>query len=324
MQGMNMEGARFMLNVADYNTAGAIHMPEFEPEILDMTRKRSIAMLRTKTRLATGHPTRYWEKTALSNTANFVDPRNLTHLLNSTPTRVERAANIKGMMNGIQFGLFDRKVTKQQGKFENLMSEDMQDMVMDLIRLQDRKFWTGAAANLMAASAEYCGVLTQIQRTATIPVGSTVRISQAIKTEVAKLAALVEYDVKPSIIFMNPMTLDILENEELNAEDKVKFYDVEVVSGIKVIGIMTAAGILPIVCDPYIPVEDATTKYNHKIVVATEDLIERQYVDTEIPEIHVLGTEISLAQKIVAVQFDTIIVKGADYGHVVITKEVAK
>lgn len=323
MKAMHVEGARFVFNTADYVGAGAIYVPVFEKEILDLTRKRGIALQRVKTKKATGHPTRYIEKVAGTNKANFVNPRNLTHGLDTVPQRVEKSALIRAIVNGITFGKFDVEVTNQQDLFNDLQAEDLQEMVNDMLRIQDEKFWTGAAENLNDAnSAEYCGVLKQITKTGTIADG--VRMVQGIKSMVAELMANKQYDVMPSAIYMNPLTLDRLEIEEMDAQDKVKFYDVEVVAGIKVRGIMTAAGILPIIADPFLPVVDKGTAYEHKIVIVSENLIERQYVTADVPRIYQLGTDASLAQKFVGVLFDTIIVKGADVGHAILTKTIAK
>jgi len=322
MNGMHMDGARFVLNAADFIGTGAIHVPVFEKEILDLTRKRGVAFQRIKAKKATGHPTRYFEKLVQTNKAGFVDPRALTHAMNSTPNRVERSANIRALVNGITFSKFDIEVTEDQGLFNDLQAEDLQEMITDMGRLQDELLWTGAAANLLdGTSAEYCGLLTQISRTGLV---GDVRMTQAIKSEVAAMAAVKGYDVRPTAVYMNPLTLDMLENEELAANDKTKWYDVEVVAGIKVKGIMTAVGILPLIADPFLPIADGGTTNDHKIVIASEGLLERHYVKSEVPRLYQMGTTADLAQRFVAVQFDTVIAKGAGYAHAVLTKKVTK
>ena len=320
---MHMDGAKFVFNASDFIGTGAIHVPVFEKEILDLTRQRGVAFQRIRAKKATGHPTRYMEKLVHVNKAGFVDPRVLNHAQDTTANRVEKSALVRALVNGITFSKFDVEVTEDQDLFNDLVAEDLQDMILDMGRMQDEALWVGDSANLMdGTKAGYTGLLTQISRTGEVANG--VRLTQAIKSQVAQLTALKGYDVKPSAIYMNPLTLDLLENEELNADDKVKYYEVEVVAGIKVIGIMTSAGILPIICDPFLPIVDGGATNDHKIVIATESLLERHYVKSDVPRLYQMGTVADLAQRFTAVQFDTVIAKGADYAHATLTKKVTK
>ena len=65
---------------ADYIGPGAIEVPMYQTEITDMVRRRGIFGQRIKQVPATGHPSRYFEETAIpapSATGGFVDPRNI-------------------------------------------------------------------------------------------------------------------------------------------------------------------------------------------------------------------------------------------------------
>ena len=72
---------------ADFLGPGAIEVPIFEREILDVVRRSSHALQRVKTKKATGHPHRYFEQTAIA-TGAAVDPRNLS----ATPTSATTSA----------------------------------------------------------------------------------------------------------------------------------------------------------------------------------------------------------------------------------------
>ena len=73
---------------------------------------------------------------------------------------------------------------------------------------------------------------------------------------------------------------------------------------------MTAAGILPIIIDPYCPIG--------KIAILDENLIERQYVTTGVPRLYQLGREKDLATRYIAILFDTFIVRAGSYGHLIL------
>lgn len=295
---------------ADYIGTGALYVPVFERQIMDKTRKRGTLLQRVKTKAATGHPTRYFEKVAHETKEKWINPRAITHALDTEVKRIEHSALIKAVVDGITFGMYDREVTAQQGLYGNLQAQDLQEVVSDMLDAQDRAVWTGSAKSLLdSESNEYCSVLTQITKTGTI--AKDARLSTAIMNGVAMLMYNKKYSVTPSAVYMNPMDKARLDTQELDAKDKIKLYDVEVLPGIKVTGIMTVAGILPIVTDIYCPIG--------KIAIVDESLLERQYITTPNPRLFQLGTEKDLATRYIAVLFDTFIVRGADYGHLILT-----
>ena len=295
---------------ADYIGTGALYVPVFESQIMDKTRKRGTLLQRVKAKAATGHPTRYFEKLAHDTKEKFIDPRAIDHALDTQIQRVERSALIRAEVDGITFGKFDREVTQQQGLFGDLQAQDLSEVVSDMLDAQDRAVWTGGAKDLMdSTSHEYCSILTQIKKTGTI--AKDARLTEAIRNGVAMLMYNKKYKVTPTAIYMNPLDKAKLESQEINAKDKVKTYDVEVLPGINVTGIMTVAGVLPIVTDIYCPVG--------KIAIVDENLLERQYVASAVPRMYQLGTEKDLAQRYIAVLFDTFIVRGGNYGHLMLT-----
>lgn len=304
--------SRFMLagEAADYIGTGALYVPVFEQQIMDKTKKRGTLLQRVKTKKATGHPTRYFEKVAHDSKHQFIDPRNIDHALNTEIQRVERSAYIKAMVDGITFGKFDYEVTQQQGLFGDLQAQDLSEVVTDMLDAQDRNVWEGTATSLMdSTNKEYCSILTQITKSGTI--ARDARLTAAIADAVAVLMYNKQYKVTPTAIYMNPLDKARLDNQEKEATDKTKFYDVEVIPGIKIDGIMTSAGILPIITDIYCPAG--------KIAIVDENLLERQYITSASPRLYQLGTEKDLATRFIAILFDTFIVRGGSYGHMILT-----
>jgi hypothetical protein len=65
---------------ADYIGPGAIEVPIYQTEITDLVRRRGVFGQRIKQVPATGHPSRYFEETAIPAAAAasaFMDPRNI-------------------------------------------------------------------------------------------------------------------------------------------------------------------------------------------------------------------------------------------------------
>lgn len=317
---------------ASYSGNGFVQLPIWENVILDLVGKRGTMLSRIQTKKATGNPTRYIEKQPATKTASFQDPHALSATAYSV-VRVDKSAFVKAITNEIEFSHFDREVGQQQGIFNGLTESDIRDMVNDLLTLQDSKLWTGNDTSLSASTTnEYVGLLTQITQTGTI--GASTPILDAIRTEVARLSAQTEYDVKPSVVVVNPMTLDLIEQEEQARTNAVKQYEVELTGGIKVKGVMTCQGVLPIIADPYLPLEankkggagedkDDIVSNTHKVAILSENLITRYYVGSDKPRIFGFGIQDeSLDEKYMALQYDCIVAKGADYAHTVLSKTV--
>lgn len=313
-----MGNARFLSFADGFKSGnGFVQLPIWEDVILDMVGKRGTMLSRIHTKKATGNPTRYVEKQKAEKTATFQDPHNLAKKTMFAPKRVDKSAFVKAITNEIEFSHFDREVGEQQNIFTGLTESDIRDMVEDLLTLQDAKLWTGSDTSLSESSTnEYVGLLTQIKQTAEI--GKDVKILDAVRTEVARLASQTDYDVRPSVIVVNPLTLDLIEQEEQARPNAVKQYTVELTGGIKVKGVMTAMGILPIITDPYLPLEGT----KHKVAILSENLITRYYVGSDKPRIFGFGIQDeSLNQKYMALQYDCIVAKGAEYAHTILTKD---
>lgn len=322
-------GADFAFSVADYNSGSYLEMPVFESEILDLISRDVTIYNRIKPIEATGHPHRYLKQGKIARNAKFGNPRALAATQTDTDRqRTENAAFLKCVESRITYSLFDKELVRQQGTFANLLSKDMVDATVDFLQFQNQKMWIGNDTSLDApTTTEYMGLLKQITKTGTVATGKL--ISDVIRTECAKIAkdSVAVGGGKPTAIYMNPVTIDIMEQEEIARDGNYRPLTVELIPGITVTAIRTQIGVLPIIPDAFLPVavdnEETPTKDIHKIVLVNENLIERPYLTSSAPRIFKLGLTESLIDDYVMVQFDTITVKAPDTAHMIITKEVA-
>ena len=311
---------------ADYLGNGAIETPDFEAEITDVVRRGTYALQRFPDVPATGHPHRYFEQTAIA-IAAAVDPRNIA-ATSSGPTRQERGAFIKAVAAQTNFGLFDKEVTEQQGRFAAVMAKDINDILVSVQKKSAQMIWNGSDTSMtIPTTPEYMGLLAQITQQATIALGSS--IIDGIKTLVATMISNVNYDIMPSALYMNAILADLIDQEAKAAHLNLK--EVDVVAGIKVTALSTQAGLLPIIQDPYIPA-DATGQFgfaapgvgnsNYFCVVVMESMIERPVISGSShnpnPRLFQLGLIGNLSGQFVGLKFDTVIAKGPSYAHAVV------
>lgn len=315
---VGIPGARSGLSLeaaADAMGPGTIVVPMFQPQITDLVRKRGVLGQRIRTEPATGQPTRYFEQTRIV-LGNFQNPNSLTFSPGNDPTRRERYATIKAIYGAIQFGLFQVELTRQQGQFGMLVAKDINDTVSGCLRTSDYGLWNGSDTNLIVPTTlEYMGILSQINRTASI--SSTVRIVDGLAAEVASLMAQINFDVMPTAIYVNPVLYDLINQEErLNQRQMPDVPLNHVVAGLVVKGIATAAGTLPLISDPFLVngVTGASTsesgKTDYTAVIMTESLVEYHYVTSAEPRVYQLGLEGNLGTRYACVMFGAPVVKG--------------
>ena len=99
---------------ADFMGPGAVEVNRYQSEITDIVRRRGVFGQRIKQAPASGHPSRFFEETAIPapSAANaFVDPRTIVATV-GTPTRVERSVPLKAMVSQINYNLFDVELLK--------------------------------------------------------------------------------------------------------------------------------------------------------------------------------------------------------------------
>jgi hypothetical protein len=313
---------------ADYLGTGAVEVPIFEREIMDVLRRSSVALQRIRPTPATGHPHRYFEQTALANAA-AVDPRNLS-ATPTGPTRVERPAFIKAVTAQSNLSLFDKDVTEQQGQFASVVAKDVDDIISAIELKRASMFWAGSDNSMSAPTTlEWMGGLSQVTQQFTVAPGAS--IIDGLKTAVATMVANQTYVVRPSAIYLSPLLADYIDQEAKAA--RITLDEVEVVAGVTVSSISTQVGKLPLIGDPFMPTTAAATAQygfaatpagnkGYYAAILMESEIELPYVsgkeDNPNPRLFQLGLVGNLSGQFVGVKFDTCIFKGASYAHAVV------
>ena len=308
---------------ADFLGPGAIEVPMFEKEIVDLVRRSSVALQRMKPIPATGHPHRYFEQTAIA-TAAAVDPRSLSASATSA-TRVERPAFIKAVTAQSNISLFDKDVTEQQGQFAQVVAKDVDDIVNAILLKEASMFWVGTDTSMSAPTTlEWMGALSQVSLQFTV--GNGASIIDGLKTAVANMVSSTTYVVKPTAIYLNPLLADYIDQEA--KASRITLDSVEVVAGVTVAAISTQIGKLPLIADPFIPA-DTTSKYgfsapgaglkNYYAVIMTESMVEIPVISgrefNPNPRLFQLGLTGNLSGQYVGVDFKGFVVKGASYAH---------
>ncbi len=155
-----------LMAAADYLGPAAVEVERYQTEIFDIVRRRGAFGQRIKQVPATGHPSRFFEETAIAAPTaaqGFMDPRNIVPTTQA-PTRVEFAVPLKALVSQINYNLFDLEVTAQQSQFAYLQAKDLADAVDGLMRTHDVALWNGTDTSLSAPmTPQYFGVVGQIE-----------------------------------------------------------------------------------------------------------------------------------------------------------------
>jgi hypothetical protein len=321
-RGENMRTGQFLdLNAAaDFLGPGAIEVDRYQTEIFDIVRRRGVFGQRIKQVPATGHPSRFFEETAIPSptaTQGFMDPRNIAPVVQS-PTRVELSVPLKALVSQINYNLFDLEVTAQQSQFAYLQAKDLADTVDGVMRTHDVALWNGNDTSLSApTTTQYFGVIGQIEaggNTVTVAKSSG-NIVQTFRTTIATMVSNASYQVRPTAIYANPMLLDLID-QEMKAEYNVVLNTVEITGGFRVKALSSQAGDLPLI-------PDWSLGYSGTIgsgatlpaYIVTEDLIEYHWLTDSNPRVFKLGLPSALTQQLVVVKFGAPVVKGANFAH---------
>jgi hypothetical protein len=304
---------------ADFIGPGAIEVPLYQTEIFDICRRSSPFGQRIKQVPATGHPSRFFEETAIPNpgSAGFVNPRAIAPAVVS-PTRVERSVPLKAIVSQINYNLFDIELGQQQKQFAYLQAKDLVDTLSGLMVTHDVALWNGNDTSLATpTTTQYMGVAAQIAAGGnSVTVTTAMKIVDTIKTTVANMVASNGYYVRPTAIYANPVLLDLID-QELKAEYNVVLNSDLITGGFRVKNLSTQAGDLPLIPDwslAYTGTPGSGTAVLPAYIV-TEDLVEYHWLGDPTPRIFQLGLPNSLAYQYVAVKFGAPVVKGANYAH---------
>jgi hypothetical protein len=305
---------------ADFLGPGAIEINRYQTEIFDIVRRRGPFGLRIKQVPATGHPSRFFEETAINSPTAaqaFVDPRNITAVIGA-PTRVERSVPLKALVSQINYNLFDLEVGVQQSQFAYLQAKDLADSVDGLLRTHDVSLWNGNDTSLSnPTTLQYFGVIGQIEAGGnSTTIATTASIVDGIKGTIAQMMANASYEVRPTAIYSNPVLLDLIDRE-MKAEFNVVLSTSKITGGLVVKNLSTQAGDLPLIPDWTIPYTGTPGSGNAVLpcYIVTEDLIEYHWLSEPNPRVFQLGMIGSLASQMVVVKFGAVVVKGAAYAH---------
>ena len=304
---------------ADFLGPGAVEIERYQTEITDIVRRRGVFGQRVKQVPATGHPSRFFEETAIASPTAaqaFVDPRSITPTL-QTPTRVERSVPLKALVSQINYNLFDMEVGSQQSQFAYLQAKDLADAVVGVLRTHDVALWNGNDTSLSTpTTSQYFGAIGQIEaggNTATIAAGAS--IVDGLKSIIAGMVASSSFDVRPTAIYANPVLLDLIDRE-MKAEFNVVLSTAQITGGLTVKMLSTQAGDLPLIPEwaiGYTGTGGAGSVLPAYIV--SEDLIEYHWLTDPNPRVFALGLPSTLMTQSVVVKFGAVVVKGANYAH---------
>jgi hypothetical protein len=304
---------------ADYIGPGAVEVPLYQTEIFDICRRSSPFGQRIKQVPATGHPSRFFEETALPNpgSAGFVNPRSIVAPTVS-PTRVERSVPLKAIVAQINYNLFDIELGQQQQQFAYLQAKDLVDTVSGVMVTHDVALWNGNDTSLSApTTTQYMGAIAQIQAGGnTTTIGTSASIVDGLKSAVAQMVANNGYHVRPTAIYANPVLLDLIDRE-MKSEFNVVLNSDQITGGFRVKMLSTQAGDLPLIPDWSLSYTGTPGSGSAVLpaYIVTEDLIEYHWLGDPAPRIFQLGMPNSLAHQYVAVKFGGVVVKGANYAH---------
>jgi hypothetical protein len=305
---------------ADYIGPGAIEVPMYRTEILDLVRRRGVFGQRIKQVPATGHPSRYFEETAIPVAAaasTFVDPRNIVAPVVS-PTRVERSVPLKALVSQINYNLFDLELGKQQQQFAYLQAKDLTDTVDGVLRTHDIALWNGTDTSFSTPTTpQYFGAVGQIEAGGnTAIVGASQSIVDGLKSTIAQMLSNTSFGVRPTAIYANPVLLDLIDRE-IKTEFNVVLNTKNIEGGLTVKMLSTQAGDIPLIPEWTLPYTGTPGSGSAVLpaYIVTEDLIEYHWLSDPNPRIFQLGVPGSLASQYVVVKFGGIVVKGANYAH---------
>jgi hypothetical protein len=305
---------------ADFLGPGAVEVNRYQSEITDIVRRRGVFGQRIKQVPATGHPSRFFEQTAIvsPSAANaFVDPRSISATVGS-PTRVERSVPLKALVSQINYNLFDLEVGAQQSQFAFLQAKDLADAVEGLMRTHDVALWNGTDTSLSSPTTlQYFGAIGQISAGSnTHTIGTSESIVDGIKEIVANMVANSSFEVRPTAIYANPVLLDLIDREMKTAFNVV-LSTTEVAAGVRVKTLSTQAGELPLI--PEWALGFTGTPGSGTAVlpayIVSEDMIEYHWLTDANPRVFQLGLGGTLASQNVVVKFGGLVVKGASYAH---------
>src|SRR5450759_1200593 len=286
---------------ADFLGPGAVEVNRYQTEITDIVRRRGVFGQRMKQVPATGHPSRFFEETA-------IEP----------PMRGERSVPLKAQVSQSNDNLFDMEVGTQQSQFTYLQAKDLADAVGGVLRTHDVALWNGNDTSLSTpTTAQYFGAIGQIEAGGnSTPIAPTASIVDGLKSTIAQMVSSSSYEVRPTAIYANPVLLDLIDRE-MKAEFNVVLSTAQITGGITVKTLSTQAGELPLIPEWALPYTGTPGSGSAVLpaYIVSEDMIEYHWLTDPNPRVFRLGLPNSLLTESVVVKFGGVVVKGASYAH---------
>src|SRR6266849_6758772 len=319
--GENMKAQFLDLHAAaDFLGPGAVEVNRYQNEITDIVRRRGAFGQRIKQVPATGHPSRFFEETAIASPTAaqaFVDPRSIVPTVQA-PTRVERSVPLKALVSQINYNLFDIEVGAQQSQFAYLQAKDLADAVDGILRTHDVALWNGNDTSLTTPTTpQYFGAIGQIEAGGnTTTIATTASIVDGLKSTIAQMVSSLSFDVRPTAIYANPVLLDLIDRE-MKAEFNVVLSTMQITGGLTVKALSTQAGDLPLIPEWALPYTGTPGSGSAELAayIVSEDMIEYHWLTDPNPRVFRLGLPNSLLTESVVVKFGGMVVKGASYAH---------
>jgi len=313
------------------NEGHNMHLQVFEDTIYDY-QKNYLSIFNIVPALeATGQPTMFIDQTKKPNNTQFSSPTTLTYKTRDEDYgRVAKSAMIKCVTSTYSYPFFNTITARQQGVLPDFVTKDIGDWAAEIASFQNNKFWYGTDTDLATPTTqEYVGLMTQIQTKVVIPKASTLTLTDIMETEVAKMDVNTKQNTGAgSDLFfaMNGMTMDKWIKEERARNTNIVNYTVQIVPGFEIPAIMTAKGLVGIVVDNELVIEDNTANGSddHPIVLLNKRQIERRYIGQSTPMVFDMAINNQLTSDKIAVMFDNIILRNATYGHKLITRQFTK
>lgn len=297
---------------------GALITDDYQKEITDILRRKSVLDGRIEYVPATGDISTYYEQNTI-NGGDFVDPRNPSATATSNQ-KTPHGVKIKALTNQVNFGHYDVTLGRQQNNFADLQAKDLNDMLNGIALAHGKALWRGNDTNLSAPTTlQYVGLASQITNTFTVGVGSS--IVSAIQAKVAAMAGSEKYEILNTAVYIHPIAHYHMTEEVRMAVESGKMSDPfgkTVVAGLEVQTIMTAAGLLPIIPDPFIPSNVNVTNSgntDYGIAIVTEPMLEYHYVGEKGMFLFELGTTNNLKEQFVGIKYGAPVAKGPSYAH---------
>ena len=271
---------------------------------------------------ATGHPSRYFEETAIpvaAASSSFVDPRNIAPPIVS-PTRVERAVPLKALVSQINYNLFDMELGKQQSQFAYLQAKDLADTVDGVLRTHDIALWNGTDTSLSSpTTAQYMGAVTQIAQGGNSVTIGVVAVDCRWPEEHHRADAF-EHQLRrsPHGDLREPGAARPHRPRDEERVQRGAGVTSEITSGFTVKMLSTQAGNIPLIPEWTLPYTGTPGSGSAVLpaYIVTEDLIEYHWLsDPSIRASSSSDVPGSLASQYVVVKFGGVVVKGANYAH---------